>query len=148
MCDQQSLRSACAYAQSDQNLCLSLECSMSVKLLTEHHLEFLRLKEGCTGSSECIHVKMPHCWKSHVAAHFNILTQVEIESSQMRLARTIPKRRLNYLKSVVRRCSTPHPHAYMGSARIDMVLCRVIIFMSVSCSSARFLQPHLRHNSF
>ena len=63
--DQQSLRSACAYAQSDQNLCLSLECSMSVKLLTEHHLEFLSLKGGCTGSSESTLVKMPHCWKSH-----------------------------------------------------------------------------------
>ena len=38
MWDQQSLRSACTYAQSDQSLCWSLEYSMSVKLLTEHHL--------------------------------------------------------------------------------------------------------------
>ena len=44
MCDRQSLRSACAYAQSDQSLCLSLEYSMTVKRLTEHHLEFLGLK--------------------------------------------------------------------------------------------------------
>ena len=41
---------------------------MSVKLLTEHHLEFLSLKEGCTGSSESTLVKMPHCWQSHVTA--------------------------------------------------------------------------------
>ena len=41
-----------AYAQSDQSLCLSLEYSMSVKLLTEHHLEFLSLKGGCTDSLE------------------------------------------------------------------------------------------------
>ena len=41
---------------------------MSVKLLTEHHLEFLSLKGGFTGLSESILVKMPHCWKSHVAA--------------------------------------------------------------------------------
>ena len=41
---------------------------MTAKLLTEHHLEFLSLKGGCTGLSESIHVKMPHCWKSHVAA--------------------------------------------------------------------------------
>ena len=68
MCDQQSLRSACAYAQSDQSLCLLLEYSMSVKLLTEHHLEFLSLKGHCIGSSESTLVKMPHCWKSHVAA--------------------------------------------------------------------------------
>ena len=29
---------------------------MSVKLLTEHHLEFLSFKGGCTGSSESTHV--------------------------------------------------------------------------------------------
>ena len=37
MCDQIRIRSACAYTQSDQSL-------MSVKLLIEHHLEFLNLK--------------------------------------------------------------------------------------------------------
>ena len=42
---------------------------MNIKLLTEHHLEFLRLKGGCTGPSESIHVKMPHCWISRVMAH-------------------------------------------------------------------------------
>ena len=41
---------------------------MSVKLLTEHNLEFLSLKGGCTGSSESTLGKMPHCWKSHVTA--------------------------------------------------------------------------------
>ena len=41
---------------------------MSVKLLTEHHLEFLSLKGGCTGSSESTHVEIPHCWKSRVTA--------------------------------------------------------------------------------
>ena len=68
MCDQQRLRTACVYAQSDQSLCWSLEYFISVKLLTIHHLEFLSLKGGGTDSSESIHVKMPHCWKSHVAA--------------------------------------------------------------------------------
>ena len=43
---------------------------MNVTLLTEHHLEFLSLKGGCIGSSESGHVKMPHCWKSHVTAHY------------------------------------------------------------------------------
>ena len=33
-------------------------------------MEFLSLKGGCTGSFESIHVKMSHCWKSHVAAYF------------------------------------------------------------------------------
>ena len=68
MCDQQSLRLAWAYAQSDRSLCLSLEYSMTVKLLTEQHLTFQGLTGGCIGSSEYFHVKMPHCWKSHVTA--------------------------------------------------------------------------------
>ena len=38
---------------------------MTVKLLTEHHLEFLSLKGGFICSSE---YKMPYCWKSHVTA--------------------------------------------------------------------------------
>ena len=42
---------------------------MSVKLLTEHHLEFLSLKEGCRDSSESTLVKMSNCWKSHAASH-------------------------------------------------------------------------------
>ena len=41
---------------------------MVVKLLTEHHLEFLILKGGCIGSSESTFVKMPNCWKSHATA--------------------------------------------------------------------------------
>ena len=41
---------------------------MSVKLLTEHRLEFVSLKGGCKGSSESTLVKMPHC----VSAQFMI----------------------------------------------------------------------------
>ena len=41
---------------------------MIVKLLTEHHLEFLSLKECCRGSFESTLVKMSNCWKSHAAA--------------------------------------------------------------------------------
>ena len=51
VCDQQKLRPACAFAQSDQSLCKSLEYYMNVKLLTEHHFEFLSLNGGCTCSS-------------------------------------------------------------------------------------------------
>ena len=42
---------------------------MIIKLLTEHHLEFLSLKEGCRGSSESTLVKISNCWKSHAAAY-------------------------------------------------------------------------------
>ena len=63
---------------------------MIVKLLTEHHLEVLSLKGGCTGTSESTLVKMPHCWKSHVTAHlFSYAT------------RTIVPCRMNWLKKKV-----------------------------------------------
>ena len=43
---------------------------MSVKLLIEQCLEPLSLKEGCTGLSEALLVKIPHCRKSRVTAQF------------------------------------------------------------------------------
>ena len=45
---------------------------MSVELLSEYHLEFLSLKRGCTGSSEPIHIKIPHCW--NLMSWLNICT--------------------------------------------------------------------------
>ena len=54
---------------------------MSVKVLTEHHLEFLSLKGGCTGSSMSTLVEMPHCWKSHVVAQLYFLLRVGVKSS-------------------------------------------------------------------
>ena len=50
---------------------------MTVKLLTEHHLKFLGLKEGCIGSSESTLVKITTCWKPHVMAQI-ILYQIVI----------------------------------------------------------------------
>ena len=54
---------------------------MSVKLLNEHHLEFLSLKGGCTGSSESTLVKMPHCCTSHYTGQ--ILKLFSDEDDQM-----------------------------------------------------------------
>ena len=42
---------------------------MRYKILTEDNLEFQSFKGGYIGLSESTHVKMPHCWKSHVTAH-------------------------------------------------------------------------------
>ena len=77
MCDQQGLRSACAYAQSGQSLCLPIKYSVTVGLLTGHRLGFLGLGGGgggvgvggCAGSSGSARVGRPHCWKSHATAH-------------------------------------------------------------------------------
>ena len=47
---------------------------MIVKLLTEHHLEFvISLTGGCRGSSESTLVKMSNCWKSHAGAHISLI---------------------------------------------------------------------------
>ena len=72
VCATSSHGSACTYVESDQSLCSSLVYFMIVRLLTEHHLEFLSLKGGCRGSSESTHVKIPHCWKSHATTHLNV----------------------------------------------------------------------------
>ena len=66
-CDQQSLRSACPYAQSDQSLCLLLEYSLTVKLLTEKHLVFPSLKGGYTGSSVSLHMSKFHIVGNHMS---------------------------------------------------------------------------------
>ena len=57
---------------------------MSVKLLTEHHLQFLSSTGGYTGSSKSTLVKMPHCWKSHVAAQmFSVFSLAMQRVSQL-----------------------------------------------------------------
>ena len=56
---------------------------MTVKLLTEEHLVFLSLKGGYTGSSVSTHVKMPHCWKSHVAAHIIDIIELVGDSDKL-----------------------------------------------------------------
>ena len=66
MCDKQSLRSACAYAQSDQSFCKTLEYSMSAKLLAEHHLEFLNLKEAVHAHLS-LHLSKCHIVGNHMS---------------------------------------------------------------------------------
>ena len=115
MSAQRSIRSACAYAQSDQSLYYSLGYSMFVNLLTEYHLEFLSLKGSCRGSSESTLVKISNCWKSHDTAHFisdshvqredsdafqNISDDIEVEASYRGVHLTFPLT-LNQLHKMV-----------------------------------------------
>ena len=79
MCDQQSLRSACAYAQSDQSLCQLLACSMSVKLLTEHHLEFLSLKGGSAAEARPSH----HLSKCHIVGNHNVTVRPQDTNNEV-----------------------------------------------------------------
>ena len=74
---------------------------MTVKLLTKHRLEFLSLKGGCQGSFESIHVKMPHCWKSHVVAHMFLYRHGECFKNTMNII-------------VVPHCSCADPGIFVG----------------------------------
>ena len=58
---------------------------MIVKLLTEHHLEFLSLTGGCAGSSESTLVKMSNCWKSHAAAQILLSRQLGAKAKRKEL---------------------------------------------------------------
>ena len=56
---------------------------MIVKLLIEHHLEFLSLTGGCGGSSNSTLVKMSNCWKSQSTAHI-ITPSIDIGDGRLR----------------------------------------------------------------
>ena len=51
---------------------------MTDMLLVEQHLEFLSLKGGFT--LEYTLVKMPHCWKYHVAAQIEVVVVIQPEA--------------------------------------------------------------------
>ena len=69
MCNVRPAKAQTSAVLSDPLLIYSMRINY---LLFETHLEFLRLREGCIGSSESIHVNMPHCWKTHVTTQMNI----------------------------------------------------------------------------
>ena len=81
MSDKQSLRSACAYAQSDPSLCLSLDYSMSVKVLTDHHLEFLSLKEAAEARLS-LHLSKCHIVGNHMS---RLIYQVVLQIYSFRI---------------------------------------------------------------
>ena len=62
MCDQQRLRSACAYADHSK----SLENYITVKLLTEQHLEFLSLNEAAQARLS-LHLSKCHIAGNHIS---------------------------------------------------------------------------------
>ena len=66
ICDQQSRRSACAYAQSDQSICLSLEYSMTATDWTSFAVSKLKKEAAQARLSQ-----RSNCWKSHATAHMH-----------------------------------------------------------------------------
>ena len=71
--------------QSDQSLCQSLEYSMTVKLLTEHHLEFLILKKAA---------------QARLSLHLSNATLMEI-TCRGSIINNIREKNLNYRHSLM-----------------------------------------------
>ena len=86
---------------------------MTVKLLTEQHLEFLSFNGG---SSESTLVKMPQCWKSHVVAHMLFIADwcvvkmekddTSVNKHKRTTAMEIIKARLQMIKALIDREKT------------------------------------------
>ena len=72
-------QTSCAYAQSDQSICLSLEYSMTGKLLTEHHLKVLSLK-GAAQACLSLHLSRCHI-VGNLISRLNYNKQAEKHSS-------------------------------------------------------------------
>ena len=82
---------------------------MIVKLLTEHYLEFLSLTGDCTGSSETTLVKIPRCWKSHVAAQMSSNNLFGVGIYRLRITGKLPlgfRNGLTPFMSTLRKIST------------------------------------------
>ena len=74
---------------------------MTLRRLTEHHLEFLSLIGGCTSSSESPLVKMPHFWKFHALAQlFCFSTSVLTSKHSFTLALTYKANKNNKMVSL------------------------------------------------
>ena len=135
MCDQQRLRPACAYAQSDQSFCLSLEYSMTVQLLAEQHLEFLSFTGGCACSSESVHVKMPHCWKSHVAAQIPYISDLSSALLyQGKGASFVPSPAAGVLFPVSEEIIEISAYSDMWGVYSDNLICWVSSYIHTRCS--------------
>ena len=63
---------------------------MSVKLLTEHHLEFVSLKRGCTGSSESTLVKK-HIVLNHMSRLNYLFSAQDLSKEDLQYTTLSPK---------------------------------------------------------
>ena len=135
MCNQQRLRPACAYAQSDQSLYLSLEYSMTVQLLAEQQLEFLSLTGGCACSSESVHVKLPHCWKSLVVAQIPYISDLSSALlSQGKGASFVPSPTTGVLSPFSEEIIEISAYSDIWGAYSDNLICWVSSYIPTRCS--------------
>ena len=76
---------------------------MNIKLLTEHHLEFLSLKEAAQARLSQHWSKMPHGWKSHAMAQMTNF-KVPISTGKTQITgktAEIPERLKNNRESLI-----------------------------------------------
>ena len=99
---------------------------MNIKLLTEHHFEFLSLEMGCRGLSESTPVKMPPCLKSHVVAHLISPLSLSLYLSLMIAELELMTRELiiNQTKHKTQRKQYTKQFTHDNSHRLRMDTCR------------------------
>ena len=88
---------------------------MIVKLLIEHHLEFLSLTEDCRGPSESTLVKMSNCWKSHAAAHIIQCIIIMLVLNYLNLGKKLIEKILTHFKDPTAQSPQPYTRSSLYS---------------------------------
>ena len=128
--------------QSDQSLCLSLEYSLTVQLLAvaEQHLEFVCFTGGCACSSESVHVKMPHCWKSHVVAQIPYISDLSSALlSQGKGASFVPSPATGVLSPFSEEIIEISVYSDMWGVYSDNLICQVSSYIPSRCSASFYV---------
>ena len=108
---------------------------MTVQLLAEQHLEFLSFKRGCTGWSESVHVKIPHCWKSHVRAQIPYISDLSSALlSQGKGASFVPSPATGVLSPFSEEIIEISTYSDIWGVYTDNLICQVRSYIHTRCS--------------
>ena len=94
--------------------------SMSVKLLTKHHLEFLLLKGGCTGLSE----STLHLSKCHIVGNHMSRLNYVVGTQKNRLNETVLLSTQTYVKTNRLACLTQNTQLIRLAIRVNRTCIR------------------------
>ena len=108
---------------------------MTAKLLTEHHLAFLKLKGGCTGLSESTLNKILDCWKitCHGKNYYKIKTNYELTIIESAQDRQEPMPLPIFAKWNIRLLPNRQVHyRFKGSWEVPFIFIHILIENSIS----------------
>ena len=109
---------------------------MTVQLLAEQHFEFLSFTGGCACSSESVHVKMPHFWKSHVVAQIPYISDLSSALlSQGKGASFVPSPATGVLSPFSEEIIEISAYSGMWGVYSDNLYCQVRSYIHTRCSA-------------